>query len=174
VPDGKQVLYGAASGRSIALCALDVATGARTEWVRREEFSVLHAAVSPDGRWAAVTTQDLQNADIHLRMARLEGGRLAEPSNWARVGPTEPEGMVAWSAAGDRIFYFAETDGYRCLWSRRWNGAEAGPEESVRHFHSKRQYPWNGWLSVTQDRVVFSLTESTSNIWALQASPPPR
>jgi len=174
LPDGGQVLYGATSGRSMALHALDVASGARKEWVRREDLSVLHAAVSPNSRWAALTTQNLHNADIHLRMARLEGGRLADPSSWVRIEAAEPEGMVAWSAAGDRIFYFAATDGSRCLWSRRWNGAEAGPEESVRHFHNKRQYPWNGWLSVTQGRLVFSLTDSASNIWAMQASPPPR
>jgi Tol biopolymer transport system component len=174
LPDGKQVLYGAPNGRSVALYGLEVNTGARTEWVKREEFSVIHAAVSPGSLWAAVTVQNLRNADIRLHMAQLEGGRLSDPSRWVRIPETEPEGMAAWSAAGDRIFYFAEADGARCLWSRRWNGVAAGPEESVRHFHSKRHYPWNGWLSVAQDRLVFCLTESASNIWAMEASRPPR
>jgi hypothetical protein len=98
---------------------------------------------------------------------------MADPARWLRITKTEPYGPVIWSSSSDRLFYFCHLkDGHHCLWARRWQGAEAGTEEPVSHFHSRRRFSWNPWLALSGDRLVFTMTDTTANIWAIEPANP--
>lgn len=173
MPDSKRILYSRTDKGLRGLSTLDVATGLSDDWVNSARFSISYAAVSPDGRWAVVSTQNLHASFRDLWLAPVELGRVSDPAGWLRITQTPPDVPIVWSASSDRLFYFsASKDGHHCLWSRRWDGMQAGPEEAVRHFHDRRRFPWSPWLTINEDRLVLAMTESTSNIWAIQAGKP--
>ena len=148
-----------------------LATGKSSEWLNSPQRSVKYVAVSPDSRWAALTTQDLPGSRIELWLAPLETtGRVSERARWIRITQSEPESPVAWSAASDRLFFIHQGDGHHCLWSRTWNGTKAGIDEVTRHFHSRRRFPWSPWIAVTANRVILRLTDTISNIWSVEAA----
>jgi hypothetical protein len=168
LPDGKGMLL---AGPEM-LAVVDVSSGIGTRWVLPAGLSVIHAAVAPSGSaLALIATRNRPGQTRQgLFVAPLENGRPLEPGRWASTDRFAPEGAAVWSHTGDRIYFFDESDGRRCLWSCAWNGATLGNPEPVRHFHDRRRYPWNSWLA-GDGRLVFALTEAESNVWLIESPP---
>lgn len=169
LPGGDGLLCGVRTGprHSLAVVKRD---GKIALWDQGVNHSFVHAAVSPNGLWLAATMWDLDASRLELWVAPFKTGHPASASDWTRIPAREPNGPIVWASASDRIFYFGEEDGNRCIWAVTWNRGHASSRQAIRHFHSTRAYPWNSWLAISGDRLVFALTESNSNIWSIQFS----
>jgi hypothetical protein len=72
---------------------------------------------------------------------------------------------ASWSPAGDRLYFFSERDGHRCLWTQALDPetkAPTGEATAVYHFHRAALTPRNvrrGCLgiAVARDKIVVSL-----------------
>jgi Tol biopolymer transport system component len=172
LPDSRTLLYGAPRGRVTDLGAVDVSSGTRTEWVRRDDLSVRHATVSPDASWAMLVTASLAGGEVNLLIVPLEGGTPAEQARWITVPTAEPEGPVVFSPSGDRVYYLASADGFRCIWTHPFRPATGslGPAQPLRHFHNSHFAPWNSWLALSGGRFVLAMTESSSSLWSFTVS----
>jgi eukaryotic-like serine/threonine-protein kinase len=153
------------------LMVLNSETGTRAEWVRIPDVVSYFPSVSPVGPSLALVTRSPNRGSWRLYVARLEGGRPVDYGEWATLrGNVAPEGAPVWSKSGDRLYFFDESDGRRCLWSSYWDGSRLHEPKVLRHFHNHSRYPWNSWLARSGDLLVFTLTESTSSMWALELS----
>jgi hypothetical protein len=85
--------------------------------------------------------------------------------------------FVAWSPAGNVLYWISERDGFRCLAARRLDSATKRPRGEmsyVLHLHGARRSmmhfrnPHMGRPAVARDKIVFSLAERTGNIWMMQ------
>ena len=79
-----------------------------------------------------------------------------------------------WSPDGKLLYFLSERDGFRCIWAQRLDPATKHPSGAafpIRHFHTSRRSlatvgdPLYIGLSVAVDKLVFSMTERTGNIW---------
>ena len=170
LPDGRSLLAGRVGAGGTSLDLVDVSTGVAARWIEDRETSILFASPSPDGRALALAARSPGASELRLYVAKLEDGKPVGRNRWAPLPAVEPGASLGWSAAGDRVYFFSESDGRRCLWSSRWDGNRLGQAQPVRHFHDQRRYPWNTWVSSSPHRLVFALTESTSNIWSIEPS----
>ena len=99
----------------------------------------------------------------------------AKEADWIPVTDgLQSEGDVAWSPDGNLLYFLSERDGFRCIWAQRLAPVTKQPQGEafpVRHFHTARQSlktidrPDLIGLSATRDRLVFSMSELTGNIW---------
>ncbi len=171
LPDSRSLLYGKPRDSAKDVATIDVHTGARQLWISRSDLSVQHATVSPDARWAMFVAADLTNGEIHLHVVPLASG-LPDTARWTTVPSAEPEGPIVFAPSGDRIYYLASTDGFRCLWTHSFQPATGtlGKAEPLRHFHNNHVSPWNSWLWLASGQFVLAMTESTSNLWSFQLS----
>jgi hypothetical protein len=112
-----------------------------------------------------------------LFAARVDGPSSDE-AGWIPLTPARGFAHeAAWSPGGNQIYYFDGRDGFRCLWSQRWDTRAARPlgaAVAVQHFHAARRSPlayvdrptrYVG-LSVARDRLFFTVAEMTSQLWA--------
>ena len=71
-----------------------------------------------------------------------------------------------WSPDGSRLYFASERDGFSCIWQQRLDPATKrplGPPSPVYHFHNARSA--HDGLSVAQDKVAFTILETTGNLW---------
>jgi hypothetical protein len=146
-------------------------SGARTHILDWPDWEVVYFQPAPSADAAILTAR--QRLDHHNRFYIVPAShdRLADRSQWTEVAEAGLEAPMHWSPDSNGLFYFAVKDDFWCLWLQRLNPLTrtlAGPPVAVLHLHSGRRMPWNRWLAVTPERVVFALTEVTSNIWSLQ------
>jgi Tol biopolymer transport system component len=171
-PDSRTVVHGTRRGSTNGLASIDISTGAKRQWELRDHISVWHATVSPDGRWAILVAADLDTGAAELEIVPLHGGAPAENARWTAVSSAQPEGPAVFTPRGDRIFYLASVDGFRCLWTHSFEPTtgRVGPPQAFRHFHNSRIAPWNSWLWLAGGQLVLTMTESTSNVWSFLVS----
>ena len=81
---------------------------------------------------------------------------------------------ACWSPDGNLLYFLSEREGFRCIWAQRLDPATTHPSGAafpVRHFHTSRRSlmtigdPLFVGMSVAVDKLVFSMTERTGNIW---------
>jgi hypothetical protein len=168
-PDGQRIVYGAqAPGSYNHPDWMDLRTGEAQPLVApNARFQIIPGPLAPDGGWVAFATiaPDQTGGEY---IARLRGGAAAPESEWI---PTR--GRV-WSPDGNRMWGVLGLDGFRCIWTQRLDPKTkrmVGDPEVVYHSHGTRRslanvgVPGRIGLSVAADKVVFTLGESTGNIW---------
>jgi Tol biopolymer transport system component len=151
-----------------ALWLVDAAQGGCNPLFRRRGWTVLEAALSPDGKRLAIAV-DHGKHKVQGYLAPFEGARLADPADWTRI-TEEPFNLTfAWGPDAANLYYFHSQDGFRCLWSQRVDLTREGapaPPRCVRHFHSYQDYPLNGSaIAVGGNRVAVLLAQHRWNIW---------
>jgi Tol biopolymer transport system component len=135
---------------------------------RREE--IWAPAQSPDGRWLAFQIDRRQ-----VFVAPYRAGDPPPRDEWVPV-TNEADRVVRplWAADGRSLIYFADRDGYLCLWGQAMDrGRPAGDPYVIKHFHDLRRaleregVTNDGPVSLARDKMVFSLVETTSRIGIL-------
>jgi hypothetical protein len=176
--DGQKLLFIEREGERSKVTAVDIASGQKTELMNADAF--VNARLSPDAGWLLFTAL----SDPHherLWIAPLDHAVPVPQSEWILVGETE-RGHVrqaSWAPDANLIYLISEHDGFRCIWAQRLNSKKhpTGPASPVKHFHGSlsmmpiTDVPEIG-LSVTGDRLFFSLVESSGNIWLAQINQP--
>jgi serine/threonine protein kinase/Tol biopolymer transport system component len=176
-PDGKLLLRVFAGSRPEAeLC--DPQTGQSTPLLRLLDKALHSPQFSRDGRWIAfhVATSEVTR---RVYVVRYQGPRLHPKSEWIAVSDGKTmDREPRWSPNGEQLYFLSTRDGYNCIWAQRLDRTSkrpVGEPVAILHLHSARRsllVPDTGpiGLAVAPDRIIFSMTERTANIWLTRLS----
>src|SRR5262249_37608126 len=135
-------------------------------------YDIQEAHFSPDGRWItfAATENAPTGAVANLYVVPATGGtwiRLTASNNNWNDRPT-------WSPDGKTIYFISNAAGFFNVWGIHFdprNGRPSGQRFRVTAFDKPSlmipEYPYTVGLSVTQDKLVLTLEESSSSLWLL-------
>jgi len=165
-PDGAYVLYEPV--RDPDLLVYDAAAKKTLQLAQRPGpgNGISAARFSRDGKWIAFLH------DSRVYALPFKPKHSAPFAEWIAVSEEAHQALdPVWASAGDLIYFTSDRDGFRCIWARRLDAITKRPiGESfpIRHFHSARQSLQPGrfpGLSAAADRLAFTLTEASANIW---------
>jgi len=161
--DGSRLLY----LRGRAIHELDMRTGNDRALLPIPAYNAEQADYSPDGEWIAFAAGSSSEPHVTGYASRI--GDLSQPERWVRIESQSYYFTVHWSLDGNWLYYFHQRDGFRCLYTQRFDRASrrtVGEPVAIHHFHGSQPYPWGGsWISVVEDRLVVKLTSHSGNIW---------
>jgi Tol biopolymer transport system component len=170
-PNAKSLIYEMSGNRALVL--VDLASGQKTEILKHPKYGVSRARFSSDGRWLSFHVI-LGPEARRVYVAPFSGAVLHDEKDWIPI--TDGQGVeryADWSPDGNVLYYLSERDGFRCIQGQRLDPVTkhpAGPPFDVSHFHHARQSLGNGdpittSPTVARDKMVFSMIETTGNIW---------
>lgn len=178
--DGTKLLFEAKSCSPYCVGLLDLSTGKTAELIRHPKLALYPESFSPDGAWVAFQARPVDNdSNRTIYVTPFADGRVGGPDRWIQV--TDGNHMdreVKWSPDGGVLYFLSERDGSRCIWAERLDAKTkrpAGEPFPVYHFHRSQQSltslgsPGKVGLSVTSNGLLFSLAETTGNIWMARA-----
>jgi len=153
---------------------LEVKWKREVEIARHSSWSMLAAQFSPDDRWVAFTTTNAPN----LRQVYAVPTFLDRPAPIGTWVPVARDFGIypSWSPDGAGIYYFSFRDGHMCAWLQDVDPQSKhpiGPPRAVQHFHQPRLRAANRSPAssvVVGGALYVTLTETTANIWMLDAT----
>ena len=140
-----------------------------TVLLQHPSLNLYLANFSSDDRWILFTAENGLDPP-HLFAAPFRPPYPIAISQWVDLG----EGAFGrWAPAGNRIYFLRDHQGSRCLYTLALDPASKRPlgeATAVQHFHSawrspSQLEPGAFRLLVAQDKLVFSLGETQSNLW---------
>lgn len=130
---------------------------------------------SPDGRWIVFSAGNPGSPVKQIFIAPLHPGKLVTPSELIPLTEGEFADVEPyWAPDGKTIFFISGRDGFLCIWARSVDdrAQPRGEVYPIAHFHHAGHtlaggVPYVGeiGLSAGPTFLVFSLTQSTSDIW---------
>jgi Tol biopolymer transport system component len=153
----------------------DIDSGRETVVLRHPKYNVSAARFSPDGRWMSFQIVIEAATKRRIFVTPIRNGVAGPESEWVAI--TDGSGLdrnAVWSPDGNVLYFLSERDGFRCVWAQRLNAVTrhpAGAPVAVYHFHQARRSLMPAQeiarigLSVTRDKIVFSMAETSGNIW---------
>ena len=174
--DGTKLLYEAKSCSPYCVGLLDLTTGKTRELIRHPTLALYPESFSPNGEWIAFQARPPRNdATRTIYVAPFHDGNAGGEDTWVAVtGGKRMDREVKWSPDGGLLYFLSERDGFRCIWAQRLDRRTKHPIGGpfpVYHFHHAQESlmnlgsPGKVGLSVTRDGLLFSLVETTGNIW---------
>jgi len=138
---------------------------------------------SPDHRWILFCGAQNHKKTVYLVPVTADGTATA-----SQLVPVSDPGYDAWEPAwspdGKHVYFVADTDGFGCIWGRDIQPATGRPSGSlfpVAHFHQLREVVHGPTaqlggigLSVSRQFLVFSVRETTGEVWLHAAYPTDR
>jgi Tol biopolymer transport system component len=177
--DGSLLLYESKSCIPYCIGVVDLRNRATVNLAKDEQDAIFAGGLSHDGRWLAFHTRrgDLDPAR-KLFLAPFRRTPPISRGEWIPVthgssNDREPD----WSSGGHILYYLSDRDGFRCIWGQRIDpglGQPTGDPFAIEHFHKETHSlkrvgsAGDVGLSVTRDKIVFSLNESSGSIWLAQ------
>lgn len=167
-PDGTELLYW--WGNPVRFSMLNIASRKSQIVLQHAKYDLHRGQISPDGRWLAfsipVESQSYQALIAPLRKTDPPG-----ENEWIHVATDA--GCPHWSPDGNLLYFLSTRDGFCCFWAQALEPQTKRPVGApieVLHFHSARRSLTNTLggtigISLTSDRMVFSMKEVTGNIW---------
>lgn len=153
----------------------DIDSGRETVLLRHPKYNVTAARFSPDGRWMSFQIVIDAATRRQIFIAPIRNDLAAPETEWTPI--TDGSGLdrnAVWSPNGYLLYFLSERDGFRCIWAQRLSAVTKHPSGApfaVYHFHQARrslmpaQEVARIGLSVTRDKIVFSMAETRGNIW---------
>jgi Tol biopolymer transport system component/predicted Ser/Thr protein kinase len=165
--DGRHVLARVGPAR---LVRRDAESGAESPLLELEDGEIVDADVSWDDRWLAVA---IGRADGTVTVYVGPAGERATPPAGLIPIAQSPRWLRSprWAPDGNRIYFMANRDGFRCIWAQGLDPSTKRPRgEPFTVFHAHRN-PWRTLgppeafsLAVGRDRLVFPAWELSGNI----------
>jgi Tol biopolymer transport system component len=153
----------------------DIDSGRETVLLRHPKYNVTAARFSPDGHWMSFQVVIEAATRRQIFITPIRNGVAAPESEWEPV--TDGSGLdrnAQWAPGGNLLYFLSERDGFRCVWAQRLNAVTkhpAGAPFAIYHFHQAKyslmpaQEIARIGLSVTRDKLIFSMAETKGNIW---------
>jgi Tol biopolymer transport system component len=153
----------------------DIESGGETVLLRHPKYNITAARFSPDGTWMSFQIVIDAATRRQIFITPIRNGIAAPESEWLSV--TDGSGLdrnAVWSPDGNLLYFLSERDGFRCVWAQHLSAVTKRPSGApfaVYHFHQARrslmpaQEVARIGLSVTRDKVIFSMAETNGNIW---------
>jgi len=169
--DGRKILYELLAARAIVL--VDAVSGEKTEILKHSKYGLSRGRLSPDDRW--ISFHSITPSARRIFVAPFHGAAAIPEREWIPI--TDGQAMdryASWSPDGNLLYFLSERDGFRCIWGQRLEPATKHPSEAafpILHFHTSRRSlmtigdPVLMGFSVAINKLVFSMTEQTGNIW---------
>ena len=143
------------------------------EVIQHPHFAVQNGRLSPDGKWIAFHL-DRGAAGKQIFVAPFRGPTAIEERDWIPVTAADGRSyMPAWGSSGARLYFFADRDSARDLWTQPLDPGTKRPSGSpveVYRFDDAGLTPllerpafYTG-LSAGGDRLVLSPAEDTCTI----------
>jgi serine/threonine protein kinase len=164
LPDGNAILT--STERDIQ--RVGVSTGSAAVVLSKPGQLLDEAECSPDGKWMAFSAR---LPDHERNVYIVAYGRA---SGWQRVNPGSAwADKPHWSRDGKSLYFYSNSDGYRCIWRRAFNAASGtmtGAPRAIRHLHNARMsvmsisQPVRSY-AVTANRIYLDVAENTASIW---------
>jgi len=171
LPDSRGLLYQKLSAKGNSLIGVLELNGHAAPLVQSSESSLFSPSVSRDGGWMALVVRTPPN-NHRVTVVPLRNGVAAPKTAWIPVTESGPwVNKPRWSPSGNLLYYVSDRDGFLCIWASRLNPTTKQPlgePKAVVHFHSARNSLDNVYgleLSVADEKLVFNVGESSSNIW---------
>ena len=174
--DGTKLLFEAKSCSPYCVGLLDLTQGTVKELIQHPKFALYPESFSPDGEWIAFQARRLDNDSVRtIYVTPYRNGAAGGQENWIAVtNGNEMDREAKWSPDGGLLYFLSERDGFRCIWGQpldRKTKRPSGEPFPVYHFHHSQQSltslgsPGKVGLSLTNGALLFSLAETTGNIW---------
>ena len=170
-PNGIEVVYW--YGQPIRFGLLNVTSGERRAVLQHPKYHLHRAQISPDERWIAFYVP-IKPDHYRVFIAPIRTEASAGENEWIKVtnGPGEYRHPF-WSPDGSLLYFLSDRDGFLCIWAQQLDPATKRPlgvPKDVYHVHSARRSFFNSaegvWgMSLTRNKLVFSMAEITGNIW---------
>jgi Tol biopolymer transport system component len=176
-PDGRRILY--YWGQPIGYSTIDIVTRQRVDVIRHPKYNIHRARFSPNGNWIAFhMPMQAEEGRSPIFIAPLRNGAAAGESEWIQV--TDGTGIEAapwWSPDRGILYFLSQRDGFQCVWAQHLDKTTqrpAGAPFDVAHFHgSRHKISETGYgPGIAPDKLVFTLSDSTGNIWTARAESP--
>jgi Tol biopolymer transport system component len=141
----------------------------------RPDHILYSGRFSPDGQWVAFEAALDKSPNKKLFISPIRNGHGLKEAEWIPVTDgLQVDANAVWSPDGNFLYFLSERDGFRCIWAQHLAPVSKRPDGAafpVHHFHSAREslarvdrFDLIG-LSVARDKLVFSMSELTGNIW---------
>jgi Tol biopolymer transport system component len=172
-PDGKWLLRAGIHGSGIWLVPVASAPHAETaaqKILSNPAYQLYQPHLSPDGRWIVFEAiVNSPNPECALFVVPLSGGpwtRITDGRHW--------DDKPRWSPDGRTIYYISGPGGFFNVWGIHFDpaaGKTVGQPFQVSKFESPRlmipRSIGSVGLSLTQDKLVLTLSEESGSIWML-------
>jgi TolB protein len=174
--DGRFLLF--ERGDPLSIHALEVATGQHAP-ILSGTGALSAARISPDGKWVAFRAS---GNEAGLRIAPFRGGEAVPETEWIALPPDNSVNLPAWSADGGTLYFTSGRAGTPDIWMQRLEPSTkrpAGEAQVVRRFPFMRYSirlmdEKERRLAVTQDRLVFPMSDLAGSIWLMEPREPPQ
>jgi Tol biopolymer transport system component len=174
--DGTKLLFEAKTCSPYCVGLLDLTQGATKELIKHPRLALYPESLSPDGQWIAFQARPVDNDSTRtIYITPFHNGSVGGPETWIAVTDgREMDREAKWSPDGATLYFLSERDGFRCIWGQRLDRQTRRPTGTafpVYHFHHSQQSltslgsPGKVGLSVTDNGLLFSLADTTGNIW---------
>jgi eukaryotic-like serine/threonine-protein kinase len=173
--DGRYLVYRNRVSNRSYVGFLEIATGKKTDYLKRADQEFSDASLSRDGKWivfAALRT----SREFTIYVAPFSPNRTPPKSEWVKIlqsPQVDPD--ANWSPDGDLLYFTSERDGFNCLWAQRLDHSTKQPRGelfAVQHFHTPSQVlvaPTSELpIALGPDKIVVSLNERSGGIWMLK------
>jgi len=175
--DGSRLLIRRRRGAISRLIILDVNSKREVELTEHPARNMVTGRFSPDNRWVVFNTPNAPNLrQIHVVPTFRETPVPVDA--WLTVVPDFAI-YPNWSSDGTGIYHFSFRDGHMCAWLQDVDPQSKrpiGPPRAVQHFHQPRLRAATRSAAssdVVGGALYVTLTETTGNIWMLEATTRP-
>jgi Tol biopolymer transport system component/DNA-binding winged helix-turn-helix (wHTH) protein len=185
-PDGKSVLVSASLSTSGEPRLVGYSRFAVTLWslaaaphadqsarvlASNPDLDLWQESFSPNGRWIVFEAVNRRVPDVTATLYVIPSTGGDDSTHWRRL--TDLQGWAdkpRWSPDGKRLYFWSRQGSLFNVWGVRFDderGTTVGAPFQVTRFDSRARKIYPGEPSVSRERLLMSMTDTTGSIWTL-------